>query len=132
MKTPKTITFGNIITDEQASQYFGFIYKITVNGRNYIGKKQLRCLKGKNKGKELDWRTYTSSSKEIQTLLKTHEGKFEILKFCETKMLLTYYEVYFQFKFDVLADDSYANENILGKFHRRRLNLKNNSNSQNI
>jgi hypothetical protein len=46
---------------------FGFIYLIRnkVNGRAYIGSKQYVSTKGKVKGQETTWRSYTSSSKEL-------------------------------------------------------------------
>jgi hypothetical protein len=46
--------------------------------------------------------------------------KREILVLCKNKKQLSYYEVYWQMKLDVLAIDSY-NENIAGKFYRKDL-----------
>jgi hypothetical protein len=42
----------------------------------------------------------------------------EIIKLCNSKKQLSYYETYWQFKLDVLSQDTY-NENILGKFYRK-------------
>jgi len=76
---------------------FGFIYEITntVTGKKYIGKKQCKSklkrkpLKGKkNKRieiKESDWKTYTSSSTELNADIEKY-GKdkflFKILRQC--------------------------------------------------
>jgi hypothetical protein len=53
---------------------FGFIYLIRnrINGRGYIGSKQYVSTKGKVKGQETTWRTYTSSSKELVIDVKQH------------------------------------------------------------
>lgn len=86
----------------------GFIYLIvnTINGKRYIGKKNLFFktsrppLKGKiNKRRgqiESDWETYTGSCKElnkdIETLGKSN-FRFIILKWCLTRMDLNYSEI---------------------------------------
>ena len=63
---------------------FGFIYEITnkVNGKKYIGKKQCvrkirrKPLKGKTRNridhKESDWKTYTSSSNELNEYIQKY------------------------------------------------------------
>lgn len=95
----------------------GFIYKITFkqDGRIYFGKKQLtkrvkkKPLKGKKKARitnpESDWKTYTSSSREICELIEKH-GKeafdFEIIRFCSCKWELAYWEAKIQFDNEVL------------------------------
>ena len=69
---------------------YGFIYKITclVNNKKYIGKKQCktvlkrRPLKGKkNKRHEItetDWKTYTSSSRELnEDIIKYGKESFK-------------------------------------------------------
>jgi len=103
---------------------YGFIYRITnlVGGKVYFGKKQIKSvkklkpLKGrKNKRHfdiETDWKTYTSSSndvnKDIETLGKD-KFSFEILKFCDSKFELAYYEAKIQFDHDVLLNEGYYN-----------------------
>jgi len=103
---------------------YGFIYRITnmVSGKVYFGKKQIKSvkklkpLKGrKNKRHfdiETDWKTYTSSSndvnKDIETLGKD-KFAFEILKFCDSKFELAYYEAKIQFDHDVLLKEGYYN-----------------------
>jgi hypothetical protein len=103
---------------------FGFIYEITnkVSGKKYIGKKQCirkikrKPLKGKTRNridhKESDWKTYTSSSNELNEDIQKH-GKenfeFRILKVCGSKWELGYEEIKEQIARDVLRRDDYYN-----------------------
>lgn len=112
---------------------FGFIYEIThiPSGKKYIGKKQVMSyrtlppLKGEKKKrkvvKEGDWKTYYGSHAEVKKLVKESKEDFkrEILQFVPTKKQLTYFELAFLFKRDVLLDDTYLNDNINGTFYRR-------------
>jgi hypothetical protein len=121
---------------------FGFIYKTThiPTGKSYIGKKVLYHNKKVKLGKkelalqsgpgrkptsktvtqESDWKTYYGSEIEIKKLLS--EGKhseFErtILQLVGSKKLLTYFELKYQFKYEVLEyPEKWYNQNILGKF----------------
>jgi len=96
---------------------YGFIYLIrnNLNGKLYIGKKQMvsktckRPLKGKiNKRrgtKESDWKTYMGSSKELLADIETYGKKnftFQIEKFCFSKWELTYEETLMQLQAGVL------------------------------
>jgi hypothetical protein len=103
---------------------FGFIYEIcnTSNGRKYIGKKQCisrfkrKPLKGKkNKRidyKESDWKSYTSSSNELNADIEKY-GKdkftFKILKACGSKWENAYFEIKEQLERNVLMRDDYYN-----------------------
>lgn len=55
---------------------YGFIYLIRHkhSGVMYIGKKFFRGAGKSNKGKQSNWRTYTSSSKELNALI-SQDGK---------------------------------------------------------
>jgi len=61
---------------------------------------------------ETDWRTYTSSSRELNNDILEY-GKdnfiFEIIKFCESKFALAYEEAKIQFREEVLFSDNYYN-----------------------
>jgi hypothetical protein len=121
----------------------GFVYKIThtPTGKFYIGKKILHSTRNKpltkreieewsKPGKvpkkkkvvtESDWQSYWGSSKSLLTDLKSlGRGDFtrEILKPCVSKKQMTYWELFFQIKFEVLHIDSW-NDNILGKLFRK-------------
>lgn len=115
--TTKLVTENNEVP-------YGFIYLITnlTNNKKYIGKKQCktvlkrRPLKGKknkrHEERETDWRTYTSSSRELNDdiqLLGKENFKFEILKFCDSKWTLAYEEAKIQFEEEVLLKDEYYN-----------------------
>jgi hypothetical protein len=136
----------NEVIIEDISQFdpetYGFVYKVThtPTGKSYIGKKVLYFNKKTKLGKkelslqtgpgrksstkivtkESDWKTYYGSEPEIKKLLS--EGKhseFErvILKPVGNKKLLTYFEVKYQFIYEVLEHpDQWFNNNILGKF----------------
>jgi hypothetical protein len=103
---------------------FGFIYEITnlINNRKYIGKKQMLTtkklppLKGKknkrHKTVETDWKTYTGSSNELNADIEKYgkdNFKFEILKFCDNKSQLAYFEIKKQIEEDVLLKEEYYN-----------------------
>lgn len=103
---------------------YGFVYCITnlVSGRMYVGKKQMFTLKKRAplKGKkrkrievaETDWKSYTSSSVELNDDIKTlgiENFKFEILQFCNSKSALAYYEAKTQFDREVLLREEYYN-----------------------
>lgn len=89
-------------------EWIGFIYllKDTITGRYYIGKKLFHSTtrkKVKNRVnrkkvvKESNWRSYTSSSKEINAIIEV-DGKdrftFEIISLHESKGSLAYAEVH--------------------------------------
>jgi hypothetical protein len=129
--------------------WFGFVYiiKNKLTGRFYIGKKVFwnntktkltkkeiseqtgpgRKPTHKIVTKESNWMVYWGSNKELLADVKQHGVEnFErkILKLCKSKKELTYYEIEYQCKYDVLTTNSY-NDNILGKFFRKDLHLSN-------
>ena len=105
----------------------GFVYQITNNlsGRKYIGKKlakfsktTYKTVKQKNgikKRKKIrtkvdsDWREYWSSSDELKKDIVEfgeHSFKREILRYCNSKNELSYYEAKYQFEYDVLLNEA--------------------------
>ena len=115
---------------------FGFIYQVIYLPTNekYLGKKflyfnkKLPPLKGfKRKRKvlvESDWKKYYGSHDKIKTLLKENKHddfKREILEFAFNKKHLTYLETKYLFTNNVLENNEYINDNILGKFFRKDL-----------
>lgn len=126
---------------------YGFIYaiKITIDekSRMYIGKKNFYANRKVKKGKreleamedkrgskhkivtKLDYQKYHSSNKAIKEAVKNGTPyKKYILKICFSKMELTYQETRYLFKLDVLQDDKYLNDNILGRFYRSKIQNK--------
>ena len=112
------------VLEENVDLPYGFIYKITnlTNDKKYIGKKQCKSirkrppLKGKKNKRhekiETDWKTYTSSSNELNKDLEQlgkDSFKFEILRWCDSKWELSYYEARLQFKEEVLLRNDYYN-----------------------
>jgi len=104
--------------------YFGFIYEIlnTITNKKYIGKKQMiskirrKPLKGKKRSridfKQSDWKIYTGSSNDLNEDIKKYgkeNFKFTILKFCNSKWELAYFECKIQLEKDVLLRDDYYN-----------------------
>lgn len=103
---------------------FGFIYEITnkITGRFYIGKKQCvrkikrKPLKGKSRNRidhvESDWKDYVGSSNELQEDIKKHGKKnfsFVILRLCQSKWELSYFEAKEQMSRDVLLSETSYN-----------------------
>jgi hypothetical protein len=136
------------ITDvkQLKKQSIGFVYKINhiPSGKCYIGKKFLiftkkqklgkkelkafegqkgRPLKFKITSKESDWKTYWGSNKQLLELVKNEpKENFQriILHLALNKKELTYFEIKYQFLYEVLEKpDKFFNDNILGKFFTR-------------
>jgi len=121
----------------------GFIYVMSavIDGkkRHYIGKKNFYAdVKTKLNKKELSeitdnrlkkykrikrttYKNYYSSNDEIKKAKADGiEIRRMILKICYSKAELTYQEVRYMFKLDVLENDVYLNSNILGKFYKQK------------
>lgn len=80
-----------------AKEYVGFIYVIydTVLDRAYLGKKQFYGTGQINKGKDSNWKRYTSSSKVLNSLLQVRprdEFDFICIEQYKTKGTLSYSE----------------------------------------
>ena len=107
--------------------YYGFIYRITflLTGEQYIGKKTFYTWNrtGTKRGKESNWKTYTSSSKEVNQLIDEYGMEcfhFEILTLCCTKGCWSYAENNIMHKLDVLTavDDHWG----MRRYLNRRIN----------
>jgi len=119
----------------------GFIYMIeaVIDGKSvaYLGKKNFQALVKKKlskkrlpKDKRLKayehvaktaYNNYYSSNEVLKKAQK--EGikmKRTMLKICYSKTELTYQEVKYQFKYEVLEHDMYLNGNILGSFYKQK------------
>jgi len=117
----------------------GFVYLMTaiIDGKfvKYIGKKNFyadvktklgkkemptdKRLKQYKRVRKFTYKNYFSSNE----VLKEHynnDGKIEriIIEIAYSKIQLTYLEVKHQFINEVLEDESYLNNNILGKFYK--------------
>ena len=124
-------------------QGIGFIYSMTaiIDGKSvaYIGKKNFFSNKKKPLGKKAlalttdkrlkkytrelkpDFMNYYSSN---ITLKEAHKAgimiKREILRICYSQTELTYQEAKALFIEEVLENDMYLNQNILGKFYKTK------------
>lgn len=115
------------------NEWFGFIYRIVeVNtGREYIGKKQFWSYtnkKIKNKKnrkrvvKESDWKTYTSSSKHLNSAIEENgieNYSFFIESLHKTRGSLFYAEVEKQIKENVLREK--LDDGVTSKYYNRQI-----------
>lgn len=139
-KMNEQIDYGHwsteIVGTFDPDEWFGFVYLIINLSTNqkYIGRKQIKSkIRRKVAGrknrkitiKDSDWRTYISSSNEVQALISdlgTDNFKFIILCLCKTKGDLGYEETSEQFKRDVLksrlenGEREYYNKNIMSRW----------------
>ena len=123
-------------------EFFGFIYEITniITNKFYIGKKQClrkikrKPLKGKTRNridhKESDWKSYVGSSNDLLEDIKKY-GKenftFKILRFCNSKWELSYFEAKEQMARDVLLIEGSYNGILnlrIGKAPKSFLNIQ--------
>lgn len=132
----------NIKESDIPEDAYGFIYNIVCKETKkfYIGKKVLffkrkkRLTKAEkllpeNKRKTFkttvsasDWENYWGSCKDLlEDVKRLGEDKFTktIIEFCPDKKRLTFKEVEYQIKNDVLTSNSY-NGNILSRFFREK------------
>jgi hypothetical protein len=129
---------GKEITDisQTPEGSLGFIYLIKnlSNGRFYIGRKSFmstrkkrltikeKALPGNSRKtfkievKELPWKTYTGSCKPLNEDIKNGDiYTKEILRFCNSKKQLTYYELKELFCNNTIEREDCYNGNIMGK-----------------
>lgn len=121
MDTGHWILSENVNLTEET---FGFLYEITnkLTNKKYIGKKQCfmrikrKPLKGNKRNRisvtSSDWKSYTSSSKDLNEDIIKH-GKenfeFKIVRTCDSKWALAYYEIKEQIDRNVLLREDYYN-----------------------
>ena len=128
--------YNNELFELTPEEYQGFVYQLTElhTNKKYIGKKNFwkpkilpinKTRKRRVRTRvESDWKTYFSSSSQIQKLVEeSGEEKFkrEILKLCKTKGEMSYYEAKLQFENNVLFRDDYYNEFIGCRVHSKHL-----------
>jgi len=121
----------------------GFIYIMTaiIDGKSvaYIGKKNFfanikrplgkkalamstdKRLKKYKRELKPDFMRYYSSNKILKDAHKAEvQIRREILRICYSATELTYQEVKYQFKYEVLEREEFLNGNILGRFFRSK------------
>jgi len=110
----------------------GFVYRIfnRQTEQVYIGKKILlnkrtrKPLKGYKRKRidyvESNWMKYTGSNKETKDWDIKHCYR-EIIYICYNKTMMSYYETKLQFTENVLENDKFLNDNILGKFYKKKI-----------
>lgn len=131
-----SVGFVYLITHNPTGRYYIGKKLLSSVRKTKIGKRELANIKADKKAngvggrlptkkvvkKDSDWMTYFSSNDEIKGMVK--EGKSEeftreILRWCSTKKSLSYWEVWYQFKYDVLSDEKSFNNNIMGSYYRK-------------
>jgi len=127
--------------EELPEDSYGFIYLITLsNNKKYIGKKNLYTERKRKFGKreiakledkrqrkyeivkkESDWKTYCGSKKYDDYQMFIDKGFYtkHILYTAKNKKHLTYLELKALIENNVLEDEAFLNDNILGKFFRK-------------
>lgn len=115
----KPWVYEGVDITEPVPNCIGFVYEIrhAKTDQYYIGKKvwyntiRLPALKGtkrkRTQVKESDWQQYWSSSNTLQAMVVTNgtsDWTRTILKTCENKSEMSYWEAKLQFERDVLRD----------------------------
>lgn len=127
--------------------HYGYVYMTTNldTNQSYIGKKIFQNTTSKKLGKkeiavlpvkrgripskkkivtESNWKEYYGSSDKVKEWVENtpkHRLCRTILKLCKSSKELTYYETKYLFEYNVLLDDQYVNDSILGKFFLKDL-----------
>jgi hypothetical protein len=122
---------GEPFTDPGA--HWGFVYRITclTNGKQYIGRKIFSTSKSRQVKKkrkkyrvESDWKTYWSSSQDVQDeVARLGEAQFtrEILRLCDSKSSLAYWETYYIFHYHALIHPNWYNQWVSCRIRRSNL-----------
>jgi hypothetical protein len=134
--------YNNQEITELPEDIVGFVYCITnlTTNRKYIGKKLANFSKTKTRTvttkagvkkkkkirykEESDWKTYWSSSEELNKDVKElGENNFrrDILHFCKSKGKLSYMELKEQVERKVLESDEYMNGIIQCRIHKSHI-----------
>jgi hypothetical protein len=134
--------YNNQEIQELPEDIVGFVYCITnlTTNRKYIGKKLANFSKTKTRTvttkagvkkkkkirykEESDWKTYWSSSEELNKDVKElGENNFrrDILHFCKSKGKLSYMELKEQVERKVLESDEYMNGIIQVRIHKSHI-----------
>jgi len=128
--------YNGVKFDSIPADTYGFVYKIThiESNKFYIGRKQFISIRRKKvKGrtnrkvtrKEMKWRDYTGSNKQLNLDIKEmgkDKFKFEVLALAYTKGQCNFLEIAAQFKADVLVDSNSYNDAIgSGQFKNLKL-----------
>lgn len=115
---------GKEVIYDDIKEYVGFVYLITEKKTNmkYIGKKLIHRtikrppLKGKKRKRteivQSNWQDYFGSSDAVNLLVEKNgieSFRREILRLCDTKGEMSYFETKFQFDREVLFRDDYFN-----------------------
>lgn len=121
----------------------GFVYKILniTTQKYYIGKKILYNkrtrppLKGYKRKRidyvESNWKKYTGSNSETKKW-DIKDCYREIMYICYNKTMMSYYETKLQFNENVLENNKFINDNILGKYYKKKIELyKNDEHNKN-
>ena len=118
--------------EDLPAEAVGFVYRILNRQTEqvYIGKKILlnkrtrKPLKGYKRKRvdyiESNWFKYTGSNEQTKNW-EIKDCYREIIYICYNKTMMTYYETLLQFKEDVLENDKYINDNVLGKFYKKTI-----------
>jgi len=87
-----------------------------------LGKKEIPQDKRKKTYKRVRKYTYQDYYSSNEVLKEAHKSgipiRREILRICFSKKELSYYEVKYQFVYEVLESDIWLNGNILGKWYK--------------
>lgn len=123
--------YGHWVCDFKidVENYIGFVYVLTMsNGQKYIGAKKMWVSikrppasfkrKPKKPFKESNWRSYTSSSKHVNTMFEqgVFISEFRIVSLHETWGQTLFSEAMLQLELDAIRSDFYLNKRCEGNF----------------